>query len=232
MGLRGSPMNQLLTFGINYFKGKMDGGLKLSYYINYFTQVGYPSSSIIPYVNYNADNRSGFDFNLILNKKVNEVDLSFGVNGLYQSSKIAKRDESFEYDYQTRIGRPLNGLWGLENLGFFNDQEDIDNSPKQQFGETKPGDIKYKDQNNDGIIDSNDEVFLGRWDIPLRLGLNFTAKWRAFTFFAMADGFFGGQGFKNSSYYWVHSDNKYSEIVRNRWTEETKATATYPFNND
>jgi hypothetical protein len=33
---------------------------------------------------------------------------------------------------------------------------------------------------------------------------------------------------KNSSYYWVRSDNKYSEIVRNRWTEETKATATYP----
>jgi hypothetical protein len=44
----------------------------------------------------------------------------------------------------------------------------------------------------------------------------------------MADGFYGGYGIKNSSYYWVRSDNKYSEIVRNRWTEETKYTATYP----
>ncbi len=44
----------------------------------------------------------------------------------------------------------------------------------------------------------------------------------------MADGFFGGQGIKNSSYYWVRSDNKYSEIVRNRWTEETSGSATYP----
>ena len=44
----------------------------------------------------------------------------------------------------------------------------------------------------------------------------------------MADGFYGGNGMKDNSYYWVRSDNKYSEIVRNRWTEETKDTATYP----
>jgi len=230
LGLRGSLWDQLLTFDVNYFAGKMDGDIARvnSIYPIYFTQVGYPTSSIIPYVNYNADDRSGFDFSLYLNKKVNEVDLTFGVNGMYSSTKAAKRDESYEFDYQTRIGRPLNALWGLENLGFFNDQADIDSSPKQQFGETKPGDIKYKDQNGDNIIDNNDEVFLGRWDTPFRLGLNFTAKWRNFTLFAMADGFYGGQGMKDNSYYWVRSDNKYSEIVRNRWTEETKDTATYP----
>lgn len=230
LGLRGSLWNQLLTFDVNYFAGKMDGDLARvnSLYPIYFTQVGYPTSSIIPFVNYNVDDRSGFDFSLYLNKKVSEVDLTFGVNGMYSSSKAAKRDESYEFDYQTRIGQPLNALWGLQNLGFFNDQADIDASPEQQFGETRPGDIKYKDQNGDGIIDSNDEVFLGRWDTPFRLGLNFTAKWRQFTFFAMADGFYGGNGMKDNSYYWVRSDNKYSEIVRNRWTEETKDTATYP----
>jgi TonB-linked SusC/RagA family outer membrane protein len=230
LGLRGSLWNQLISFDLNYFTGKMDGDIARvnSLYPIYFTQVGYPSSSIIPYVNYNIDDRTGFDFSVYLNKKLNEVDLSLGVNGMYSDSKASKRDESFEYDYQTRIGKPLNALWGLESLGFFNDQADIDNSPKQQFGETRPGDIKYKDQNGDGIIDSNDEIYLGRWDTPFRLGLNFTAKWRNFTLFAMADGFYGGHGMKNSSYYWVRSDNKYSEIVRNRWTEETKATATYP----
>lgn len=230
LGLRGSLWNQLLKFDVNYFAGKMDGDIARvnSIYPIYFTQVGYPTSSIIPFVNYNVDDRSGFDFSLYLNKKVSEVDLTFGVNGMYSISKAAKRDESYEFDYQTRIGQPLNALWGLQNLGFFNDQADIDASPEQQFGETRPGDIKYKDQNGDGIIDSNDEVFLGRWDTPFRLGLNFTAKWRQFTFFAMADGFYGGNGMKDNSYYWVRSDNKYSEIVRNRWTEETKDTATYP----
>lgn len=230
LGLRGSVWNQLLTFDFNYFTGKMDGDIVRpnSLYPIYFNQVGYPTSSIIPYINYNIDNRTGFDFSIYLNKAVSEVDLTLGVNGMYFTSEAARRDESFEFDYLSRVGRPVNGLWGLQSLGFFNDQADIDNSPEQKFGEPRPGDIKYRDQNGDNIIDSNDEVFLGRWDTPFRLGLNFTAKWHNFTLFAMADGFFGGHGFKNSSYYWVRSDNKYSEIVRNRWTEETKDTATYP----
>lgn len=230
LGMRGSLWNKLLTFNLNWFTGKMDGDITRanSLYPIYFTQVGYPTSSIIPYVNYNIDNRRGFDFSLYLNRKIKEVDLTFGVSGMYSISTADRRDESFEYDYQTRVGRPLNGLWGLESLGFFNDLDEIENSPTQQFGDVAPGDLKYKDQNGDGIIDANDEVFLGRWDTPFRLGLNFTAKWRNFTIFAMADGFFGGYGFKNNSYYWVRGDNKYSAIVRNRWTEDTKDTATYP----
>lgn len=230
VGLRGSLWDQLLSFDLNFFAGKMDGDIARvnSLYPIYFTQVGYPTSSIIPYINYNIDNRKGFDFSLYLNKKVSEVDLTLGVTGMYSKTEAGKRDESFEYDYQSRINLPVNGLWGLESLGFFNDQEEINNSPTQQFGDVAPGDLRYKDQNGDGIIDNNDEIYLGRWDTPLRLGLNFTAKWRNFTFFALADGFFGGQGFKNSSYYWVRGENKYSDIVRNRWTEETKDTATYP----
>lgn len=230
VGLRGSLWDQLLSFDLNFFAGKMDGDIARvnSLYPIYFTQVGYPTSSIIPYINYNIDNRKGFDFSLYLNKKVNEVDLTLGVTGMYSKTEAGKRDESFEYDYQSRINLPVNGLWGLESLGFFNDQEEINSSPTQQFGDVAPGDLRYKDQNGDGIIDNNDEIYLGRWDTPLRLGLNFTAKWRNFTLFALADGFFGGHGFKNNSYYWVRGENKYSDIVRNRWTEETKNTATYP----
>ncbi len=230
LGLRGSLWDKLLTFDLNYFTGTMDGNIvrAQSLYPIYFTQVGYPSSSIIPYVNYNIDDRSGFDFSVYLNKEVGEVDLTLGVSGMYQETKASQRDEVIEYEYRSAIGRPVNSLWGLENLGFFQDQADVDNSPEQLFGETRPGDIKYKDQNGDGVIDENDAVYLGRWDTPFRLGLNFTAKWRDFTFFAMANGLYGGKGFKNSSYYWVRSDNKYSAVVRNRWTEETKHTATYP----
>lgn len=230
IGLRGSMWDKLITFDFNYFRGKMDGDIARAYslYPNYFTQTGYPTSSIIPYVNYNIDMRSGFDFSMYANKKIAELNLTLGVSGMYSTTEAEKRDENFAYDYQSRIGHHINGLWGLENLGFFRDQDDIENSDKQKFGDPKPGDIKYKDQNGDNIIDSNDEVFLGRWDTPLRLGVNFTAKWRSLTLFAMADGFFGGYGFKNSSYYWVRGDNKYSEVVRDRWTEATKDVATFP----
>lgn len=105
-------------------------------------------------------------------------------------------------------------------------------SPKQTFGGTvRKGDLKYKDQNGDQVIDSKDEVYLGRggwYGSPFTLGLNFTAKWKNFTLFALGTGGFGGYGMKNSSYYWVYGEGKYSEVVRGRWTEETAATATYP----
>ena len=68
----------------------------------------------------------------------------------------------------------------------------------------------------------------GWYGSPFTLGINFTAKWKNFTLFALGTGGFGGHAFKSSSYYWVYGDGKYSEVVRGRWTPETAATATYP----
>lgn len=233
VGLRGSLLDRTFVFDFNYFANKMDGGIvrPSSIYPVYFVQVGYPSSSIIPFVNYNIDDRSGFDFSLNWHQKVGQVNFSLGLNGLYYTSVAARRDEVFAYEYQTRVGRPLNGLWGLESLGLFEDEDDILNSDDQSpiaGSGVKPGDIKYKDQNGDNMIDSEDEVYLNRSDDPLMAGVNITAKWKNFTFFAMGNGYFGGYGFKDNSYWRVRGEDKYSEIVRNRWTEETKETATYP----
>lgn len=233
LGLRGSLLDRTFVFDFNYFANKMDGGVvrPSSIYPVYFVQLGYPSSSIIPFMNYNIDDRSGIDFSFNWNQKVGQVDLSLGINGLCYTSNAARRDESFAYDYQTRVGRPLNGLWGLESLGLFEDENDILNSADQSpiaGGGVKPGDIKYKDQNGDNIIDPTDEVYLNRWDDPLMVGVNFTAKWKNFTFFAMGSGYFGGYGFKDNAYWRVRGEDKYSEVVRDRWTKDTKETATYP----
>ena len=60
------------------------------------------------------------------------------------------------------------------------------------------------------------------------MGVNLTLKWKNLTFFALGTGYFGASAMKNSNYYWVYGDKKYSEVVRNRWTPETAETATYP----
>lgn len=61
----------------------------------------------------------------------------------------------------------------------FKDYEEIRNSPKQTFGEVMPGDIKYKDVNGDGIIDSQDRVAIGATTRPnLIYGFGFSAKWK------------------------------------------------------
>jgi hypothetical protein len=194
---------------------------RFSQYPNYF-------SSFIPYTNYNANQRSGFDLMLNVDKKVGNLQLNFGTTATYAKSKVTKRDELFIDAYQNRVGLPVDAIFGLVNNGFFTDQNDINNSARQLFSETRPGDIKYVDQNGDKVIDSRDEVMIGRFIAPLTYGVYFTVGYKNLNLFLLGTGNDGGYNLKNNNYYWVSGDVKYSEVVLNRWTESTKATATYP----
>jgi hypothetical protein len=231
--LMASLWEKLVTVNTSFFINSMEGMIiePMTAYPNYFFTY-YPDASFVPYLNYNNDKRVGFDFNVNLNKQVGEVDFTLGVSGTYYTTEATQRDENNEFDYQNRQGQAIDGLWGLQNDGLFQSQEEISNAPEQKFGGTvKPGDLKYIDQNNDQIIDDKDVVYLGPagWSgAPLTMGVNLTAKWKNFTFFALGTGNYGAYAMKNSAYYWVQGDGKYSEVVRDRWTEATKATATYP----
>lgn len=181
----------------------------------------------------------GVDFNLSLNKKLSAINYSIGLVGTWYKTTATKRAEVYEDNYQNRQGRPLDAIWGLQHQGFFRDADDIKNSPSQSFGQVKPGDIKYKDQNGDGVIDTRDEVYLGRggwFGSPLTLGINISLRWKNLSFFALGQGRFGSYGMKNSSWFWVDGEDKYSEVVRDRWTPETAQSAKYPrlttFNSD
>ncbi len=242
LNVKGSLWKRMLTFDASFFTSELNGKITTpsNMYPNYFSTY-WPEASFIPYLNYDNDTRTGFDFSVNYNKKFGEVDFHAGVNGTYYTTNASKRDDSNYADsYQYRQGKAIDGHWGYQCLGFFKDEADIANSPSQTAlnGKIKPGDLKYKDQNGDNVIDSRDQVFLGRngWSSatsqsmgdPFVLGMNFSASYKHFTLFVLATGRFGAYGMKNSSYYWSGSTNKYSAEVRNRWTPETASTATYP----
>ncbi|MDP4272514.1 MAG: SusC/RagA family TonB-linked outer membrane protein, partial [Bacteroidota bacterium] len=227
--LEGSLFNRSLDLRSTAFFIKKDGipVQPITQYPVYFTQ-GYPSSSFVPYINYGANSYKGFDFQFNYSKKVGTVNLSVGGAGTYVATEVLKRDEFYVDKYRNRVGKPVDALFGLQSEGLFADQSDIDNHPVQKFGVVKPGDIKYKDQNGDGVIDEKDEVMIGRWGSPFTCGLNLTTEWKNFTLFVLGTGSFGGTAVKSNDYYWVYGNKKYSEVVRDSWTEETKATAKYP----
>lgn len=240
IGLEGSFFHELVKLNGNFFVNRITGNIIQPNVLfpSWFT-TGWPVSSFIPYINYNDDKRVGVDFNLSLNKKLSAINYSIGLVGTWYKTMATKRAEVYEDNYQYRQGKPLDAIWGLQHQGFFRDADDIKNSPAQTFGQVKPGDIKYKDQNGDGIIDSRDEVYLGRggwFGSPLTLGVNVSLRWKNLSFFALAQGRFGSYGMKNSSWFWVDGEDKYSEVVRDRWTPETAQSAKYPrlttFNSD
>lgn len=233
VGLDASLLNRLVTLNANYFIQYTNGLLATgvnTVYPSYFSTT--TLGSFLPYLNYNKDKRSGLDFALNLNKKIGQFDCSLGFSGMVFSSKAVKRDEVYNDSYQYRAGKPIDSYWGYVCDGFFSDQADIDGHATQKISSgVQPGDLKYRDMNNDGVIDTKDQVNLGHngWAVnPFTYGINFTVKWKNLTLFAMGTGQGGGIGFKSSSYYWINGTGKYSDVVWGRWTEATKNTATYP----
>ena len=234
--IHASLLERTLTLDASFFASKIEGGIitATNQVPSYFSSWHIGSQTgFVPYVNYNNDSRTGFDLSVNYKKNFGDFGFQAGANMTYYTTNASKRDDTNYADsYQYRQGKPLDAIWGYECLGFFKDQADIDNSPKQSLGGTvKPGDLKYKDQNNDGVIDTKDQVNLGKggwYGAPMTVGVNLTFKYKNFTLFMLGVGGFGGHAVKNNSYWWIDQEDKYSAAVRGRWTPETAETATYP----
>ena len=88
----------------------------------------------------------------------NGLNFNFGGNVSAVKSEILEWIETPAYPNLSVIGSPADAARGLVALGFFQSQDEIANSPLQEFGQVKVGDIKYKDVNGDGVINENDYV--------------------------------------------------------------------------
>ena len=230
--VKGSFYDKALTVDASVFFQSMEG-----YPITNSTtwpshlSTSWPNQSFVPYLNYNANYRQGFDISINTYRQFGDFEFNLGASLTYYDTRASKRDEVYK-DHRQREGKPLDGIWGYECLGIFQTQEEIDAWPAQNLGsKVRPGDLKYVDQNGDGKVTSDDQVFLGKggwYGNPVTMGLNFSIRYKSFTLFGLATAGTGAYGVKNSSYYWIDDQDKYSAVVRDAWTPETAETATYP----
>ena len=116
--------------------------------------------------------------------KTFENGLNLNVGGSFSKvkSEILEWIETPAYPNLSVVDGPADAERGLIALGFFKDQADIDNSPIQQFGQVKVGDIKYKDVNEDGVINENDYVAqdYGNAFPSLNYAFNLGAEYKGF----------------------------------------------------
>lgn len=234
IGLAGRLFKGLVDFDINLFtqdtNGLITNGANTSF-PSWFNSIG----SFLPNMNYNRDRRQGIDYTVNFNKKVGQVEAQLGFTGMLYKDKAVLRDENNgENTYLNGAGQSLSSVWGYTCLGYFTDADFDSNGkllesiPAHTFSEVKPGDLKYKDINNDGVIDGKDVTVLGNWSPSYIYGVNLTLKWKDFTFFARGVGQAGAIGTKSGDYWWPRAEVKYSEVALGRWTPETASTATYP----
>ncbi|RPE08998.1 TonB-dependent receptor [Chitinophaga lutea] len=151
---------------------------------------------------------------------------AFARNRILENYDVPRKEA-----YSSRKNRPVGQYFGLEAIGFFRNESDIASSPVQTFSNVRPGDLKYKDQNNDGIIDVNDEVAIGRHSYPeINFSFNAGASYRGVNL----ELFF--QGMANRTVYlegymfqpFVNNANISTWAAEGRWTPETHASATFP----
>lgn len=229
-GFDAALFKNLITLDVNYFiqdtKGLLSRGNTV--YPSFFAGSG----DFRNWLNSNNERRSGFDFGLNVNNKIGQLQYSVGFTGMLFSSEVLFRDEIQPEDALYAAGKSIDVARGYVSEGFFSNQAEINDHALQTFGgEVRPGDIKYKDVNQDGIIDYRDQVELGKYGwgaSPFSYGINLTLKYKNFTLFALGNGQNGAIAFKNSAYFWVRGTSKFSDQVLGRWTEATSNTATFP----
>jgi hypothetical protein len=105
----------------------------------------------------------------------------------------------------------------------FKDQADIAASPTQQYGVVRPGDIKYFDRNGDGVINSQDEGYLGEVTTPKSIvGLTISYTYKNFDVNVLFQGSTGGKLWLTGTSAWAFSSNStvLADYKENRWTTD------------
>lgn len=178
------------------------------------------------YVNAGIVDSWGTEISANYYKKMGNVELNLGGTFTYNRSKIIEMlEEPAAYDYTRSTGNPVGQIFGLQAIGYFVDQADIDNSLPQQFGPVKAGDIKYKDMNGDKVINSDDRVAMGYNSTCPEIYYSFSLglEWKGLGFSAQFQGVGNYTAILSGTYYHPLVDNTTisNYVYRNRWTPET-----------
>jgi TonB-linked SusC/RagA family outer membrane protein len=151
-------------------------------------------SSLLPPVNLGEVVNRGVDFSLGYNGNPSK-DLRFraGVNGGYARNEVIFTDEpDAAPEYQWQEGKPLGAFLVYESNGVFVDQSDIESEALDYSGVTNqllPGDMKFVDQDGNGIIDADDQIRLDQNTVPtFNFGANLSLQYKNFDLTVLLQG--------------------------------------------
>ncbi|HEX2630298.1 MAG TPA: SusC/RagA family TonB-linked outer membrane protein [Chitinophagaceae bacterium] len=227
VGLSGSLLKSKLGFTIEYFNNK---------HYDLLMQRG-DNSTIIgndyPDENIGKNRYSGWEFLLNWHDKLsNKLQYFVSLNASSIGSEALFIDEPARaYDWMMRTGQPVGQRFGYIAEGLFQNQTEINSSAVTAGYVAQPGDIKYRDLNNDGIIDQNDVTAIGTTKPLFFYGLSVGLAWNGFDVSALLQGVSNRDVYLSGGSYWGYQDYGVGQAYEhnlNRWTPANAANATYP----
>ncbi len=190
-----------------------------------------------PFINGGSVENTGFEWELSFKDMVGDFQYSLGINGAYNKNivgEIPSEDGVIHGDanilfanskefYRAENGHPIGYFWGLETDGIFQNNSEVDahqtSDGKLIQPNAKPGDVRYIDRNDDGILNDGDKIGLGNPNPPLTFGFNFSANYKAFDFSVVCYGVYGNQIVQS----YRSQGNRYANYttaVLDRWAGE------------
>lgn len=193
--------------------------------------MSYPTENIGKY------DVEGLELSATYQNHIGKFNYFVTANWSQENTKLVYMDEQTvakAQEYNQRTGKPLTAIFGLVTDGFFSSEQEIQSSPVLKGYTIRPGDVKYKDLNGDGVIDQYDQKMIGG-DKPLSyLGLNLGFEYCGFDLSVLFQGAYNRDLYLNNPVLFngfQSTGQGYGqayEYVINRWTPETAQTATLP----
>lgn len=218
-----------LEIQADYFRERRENILMARAYIP--VSMGLQAS---PKSNVGESSGSGIDISIDYSHSFNnDLWLSIRGNFTYATGKykVYEEPEYTDTPWRRHAGQKISQTWGLIAERLFVDDSDVNNSPIQTFGEYMAGDIKYRDINNDGVIDGEDFVPIGYPTTPeIIYGMGFSLGYKGFDLSAFFQGsarssfwinpsdvapFVGTKGKSQNALLKVIADDHWSEDSRN-----------------
>lgn len=221
-----------LSVNVDVFSEKRTGIIQANY-----AEVPAYTGFTLPYENIGEVSNKGFEAVVAYESKTPQFDYYLRGMLSYARNKITKMSENVQpFDYLYQRGYSINQFRGLVSNGFYQ-ASDFDAGGnllsgvvKSSYSGVKAGDLKYADQDNNGIINDYDRVPFKFTGIPqFTLGLNMGFRYKGFD----VDAFF--QAVTNRTVYLPQdyttpfvNNNNITVFSDNSWTPETANSATSP----
>lgn len=223
IGLEGRLLQGKVSFEFDYFYN-----LRTNILWPKYGSVPNTTGMNLPPQNIGKVANSGFDFLVGYNGEIGEFRYNVSVNGGYAKNKILFWDEApGAPEWQRTTGRPMYSYMVYQNDGVFRDQAEIDANTLDYTAVTntlRPGDMKYKDYNNDGKINPDDRIITNKTNIPrFQGGMNIGAQFKNFDLTVLIQGAAGAQVFIGTGE--MGSIGNYLlDIYENRWTVDNPSS--------
>ncbi|MDR0575860.1 MAG: SusC/RagA family TonB-linked outer membrane protein [Tannerella sp.] len=195
----------------------------------YSTVLGFDA----PYENGGIVDSYGFEAGADYYKTAGDFNFNIGATFTLNKNEIKEQyEETRAYDNLIRTNKPVGQLYGLIAEGFFKDQADIEGSVPHAFNQVRPGDIKYKDVNNDGKVDDNDVTAIGYNTLCPEIYYSFKlgAEYKGLGLAAMFQGTGNYSAILDTKSLYrplVNNANISVHYYENRWTPDNQ-NAKYP----